>query len=173
MHPSGLASERQQARGSCWQEQQRGAAARPPDRTDTTKGSRQVMRERKADGPGVPKRHYYPNNTTAAAAPAGWWLLVVFLAVRTAVAGVRGPTNRCEVPKFCSTAHASPPQLGVRFWVSFSSYSYVCSPCICQPVAPGCQLKEKATDSNDCTLVNAPLHTNLTAGVGTDSHVRR
>jgi hypothetical protein len=36
----------------------------------------------------------------------------------------------------------------------------------CQPVAPGCQLKEKATDSNDCTLIKAPLHTDLTAEAG-------
>jgi hypothetical protein len=40
------------------------------------------------------------------------------------------------------------------------------SPKSCQPVAPGCQLKEKATDSNDCTLIKAPLHTNLTAEAG-------
>jgi hypothetical protein len=37
----------------------------------------------------------------------------------------------------------------------------------CQPAAPGCQLKEKATDSNDCTLIKAPLNTNLTAEAGT------
>jgi hypothetical protein len=36
----------------------------------------------------------------------------------------------------------------------------------CQPVAPECQLKEKATDSSDCTLIKAPLHTNLTAEAG-------
>jgi hypothetical protein len=37
----------------------------------------------------------------------------------------------------------------------------------CQPVAPGCQLKEKATEPNDYTLINATLHTNLTAEAGT------
>jgi hypothetical protein len=37
----------------------------------------------------------------------------------------------------------------------------------CQAVAPGCQLKEKATDSNDCTLIKAPLDTDLTAEAGT------
>jgi hypothetical protein len=37
----------------------------------------------------------------------------------------------------------------------------------CQPVAPGCQLKEKATDSSDCTLIKAPLNTNFTAEAGT------
>jgi hypothetical protein len=44
-------------------------------------------------------------------------------------------------------------------------------PCrTCQPVAFGCQLKEKATDSNDCTsLIKAPLNTNPTAEAGTIS----
>jgi hypothetical protein len=37
----------------------------------------------------------------------------------------------------------------------------------CQPVAPGCQLKAKATDSIDCTLIRAPLNSNPTAEAGT------
>ena len=37
----------------------------------------------------------------------------------------------------------------------------------CQPVASGCQLKEKATDSSDWrALIKAPLNTNPTAGAG-------
>jgi hypothetical protein len=36
-----------------------------------------------------------------------------------------------------------------------------------QAVAPGCQLKEKAINSNDFTLIKAPLNTNLTAEAGT------